>query len=280
MKIIDAHIHFSKIKAFGDYAKNVSLADYSAEGYKKSADEFNVAASICMGLVETHPSAFPDKNPKTPMLFDLAENLPAGMKICAGINPHTLNARAVSELNELASAHKIAGFKIYAGYYYFYVYDEIYDPVYDIAMKFDLPVVIHAGETYSKRGLLEYAHPLHIDRLAVKYPDLKIIICHMGAPWVFDACETAGKNENVFLDLSGLLVGSAEYIKKMSEQKLLTDRYMTPLILMDNYEKVIYGSDWPLAPFGEYINFIKKLIPDYAREDVFYNNAAKLFGIH
>ena len=95
----------------------------------------------------------------------------------------------------------------------------------------------------------------------------------------FHAIETAGKNENVYIDVSGLLVGGVEYIERMSSQKLLLDRYRTPLILMDNYEKVVYGSDWPLAPMADYVGFVKKLIPPEFHEDVFYNNAAKIYQI-
>ena len=278
MKIIDAHVHFSNIETFKNCAENISQLDYSARGYTEGTEKNEIAGSVCMGLIENAPSAFPDNNAKTPMLANLAESLPPGMKICAGINPHTLNDRAIGELAELIVNKKIAGFKIYPGYYHFDVYDPVYDPVYGLAEKYDLPVAVHTGETYSERGLLEYAHPLRVDRLAVRRPRLKIVVCHMGAPWVFDACEVAGKNANVFIDVSGLLVGSAEYIERLSANRLVVDRYSQPLVLMDNYKKVLFGTDWPLAPFHAYIEFIKKIVPREAYGDVFYNNAASAYN--
>jgi len=277
LKIIDAHVHFSKIAVFEECAANSSMLDYSYGGYLRETAACGVAGSICMGLNETAPYAFPDRAARTPMNAGLAEHLPPGMLLCPGVNPHALDARALGELDEMAGVKKIVGFKLYPGYYFYGVCDPVYDPVYSIAMKHGLPVAIHSGEPYSERGLLEYSHPLAIDRLAVRLPDLKIIVCHMGAPWVFDACEVAGKNANVYLDVSGLLVGSAEYIERMSSNRLVMDRYAQPLALMDNYTKVLFGTDWPLAPFGAYVEFIKKLIPEEAHEDVFHNNAASVY---
>ena len=44
--------------------------------------------------------------------------------------------------------------------------------------------------------------------------------------------------------------------------------------------RLLYGSDWPLTPMKEYINFIRTLFPQYDdQEKVFYNNALKFFKI-
>jgi len=101
----------------------------------------------------------------------------------------------------------------------------------------------------------------------------------MGAPWAFDACEVAGKNENVYMDMSGLLEGSAEYIAKMVEKPLLLDRYRQALMFLDDYSKILFGTDWPLVPMGAYIEFCKKIIPAEFHGDVFYNNAVKVFNL-
>ena len=239
-----------------------------------------VVHSICMGLSETAPAGFPDAGAKTPMLADLAGRLPPGMSLCPGINPHTLSARSLDEMEELITGGgNIAGFKIYAGYYHVDVCDPVYAPVYALAEKHDLTVVIHTGDPYSDRALVKYAHPLRIDDLAVARPGLRIVACHMGVPWVFDACEVAGKNPNVYLDLSGLLIGDTELIEEMAAEPLLVDRYRQALIFMDDYDKVLFGSDWPLAPMVAYIGFCEKLIPVEAREDVFYRNAARVFRL-
>jgi len=233
-----------------------------------------------MGLTETIPGGFPDHKAETPMGADLADSMPAGMSLCLGINPHTLTERNLAETEEMIKGNaRVVGVKIYAGYYHYDISDPIYNAVYSLVEKYDKTVVVHTGDTFSTRGLLRYSHPLCVDDLAVARPDLRIVACHLGTPWVFDACEVAVKNPNVYVDLSGMLVGNAGYIRKQTINPLLIDRYKQALTFMDNYYKVIYGSDWPLAPMGAYIDFCKKMIPPDSHENVFYNNAIRVFKL-
>ena len=280
MKIIDAHVHYSQIASFHECAKHTSIVDYSEQGFLRECEEFEVVKSVCMGLVEASYGGFPDIHAQMPMIADLAGSMPSGMSLCLGINPHSLSKKSLAITEDMFKncAHTV-GLKIYAGYYHFDVTDPIYDPVYKLAEKYDKTVVIHTGETFSERGLLKYSHPLRVDDLAVAHPDMRIVACHMGAPWVFDACEITAKNPNVYIDISGLLVGNASFIAEQAATPLLIDRYRQALVFLCNYDKVIYGTDWPLVPMGAYIDFCKKLIPEEHHEKVFYENAVKVFKL-
>ena len=281
MKIIDSHIHYSRIASFEDCARHTSMVDYTEEGYLKEAGANEVVHTICMGLTESTPAGFPDVGVQTPMGADITEKLPPDMSLCLGINPHNLSKRCLSETEEQItnSTGGIVGMKIYAGYYHVYINDPVYDPVYKLAEKHDLTIAVHTGETYSARGLLKYSHPLNIDELAVAHPTLRIVACHMGVPWVIDACEVAVKNANVYLDISGMFTASADYISRQSSNPLLVDRYRQALAYLDNYDKVLYGTDWPLVPMEAYIDFCKKLIPPEAYDKVFYQNAIDVYRL-
>jgi len=280
MKIIDAHVHYSHIKSFEDCARSTSIVDYTERGYLHETSSNEVVASICMGLTEATYGGFPDINAATPMTADLEANLPPGMSLCPGINPHTITKRNLSETEDLLRNNpRVVGMKIYAGYYHVDITDPVYNVIYDLAEKNDKTIVIHTGETYSSRGLLKYSHPLRIDDLAVARPEMRIVACHMGAPWVFDACEIAVKNPNVYIDISGILIGSVEYITRQSSNPLLLDRYRQALVFLDNYDKVLYGTDWPLVPMESYIEFCKKLIPAESHEKVFFDNAVRVFKL-
>ena len=201
MKIIDAHVHYSRIASFSECAKHTSLVEYSEQGLLNESSACDVVKSVCMGLVESSHGGFPDKNAQTPMVADLMENIPTGMSLCLGINPHTLSKRSLEKTEDMIKGSgNIVGMKIYAGYYHVDVTDSLYDPVYKLAKKYDKTIVVHTGETFSDRGLLKYSHPLRIDELAVTHPDMQIVACHMGVPWVFDACEVVAKNPNVYLE--------------------------------------------------------------------------------
>jgi len=282
MKILDAHVHFSRIASFEECARDTSEVDYSECGYISEAAANGVVRSVCMGLTETASGGFPDARAATPMGADYAANtnMPTGMYTCLGINPHTLSDHSLAETEELIKCGSgVVGLKLYAGYYHFDITDPVYDPVYRLSEKYDLAIVIHTGDTYSDRGLLKYAHPLRVDDLAVAHPCLRIVACHMGVPWVFDACEVAAKNPNVYIDLSGMLVGNAAFIGRQASNPLLVDRYRQALVFMESYDKVLYGSDWPLVPMGAYIDFCKKLIPQEEHEKVFFKNAIEVFKL-
>ncbi|WP_313800524.1 amidohydrolase family protein [Cytobacillus sp.] len=276
MKIIDAHVHFSNIQSFHQTAKELSFVDYSFDGFVKEYNEANVALSIAMGVTETSGMGFPDYDAATPMGIDLARAIPEKMVYCPGINPYDLNERTFEKLELEIQNPRAVGIKIYLGYYPFYAYDEVYEPVYALAQKYQLPIVFHTGDTYSERGLLKYAHPLTIDEVAVKHRKIKFMMAHFGDPWTLTGAELIYKNSNVYADLSGLIVGTEKELKKHSESRFL-DHLRHALVFSDSYDKLLFGTDWPLAPIGPYIQFIKALIPEQYHEDVFYNTAIKVF---
>lgn len=272
-------MHYSEIQAFYSAAEDAGV-DYSYEGYIKECTKAGIEAMVCMGLTESTPHAFPDKYAQVPMMANLTENLPSGLHTCLGINPHQLNDDSIERIRQkIKSDPKIVGFKIYAGYYHYYIHDPIYAPVYKIAAEYGLTVAIHTGVTYSEQGLMEYSHPLAADRLAVNYRDTQFLLCHMGNPWIMDACEVTYKNRNVYMDISGLVEGNAALLTYTENEPLLMQHYKTGLLYLNNYKKVLFGTDWPIVPLQAYINFCKKITPEHAYEDVFRGNALQIYRL-
>ncbi|MDH5159772.1 amidohydrolase family protein [Heyndrickxia oleronia] len=276
MKIIDAHIHFSNIRSFHETANQQSHVDYSKSGIVKEFTEAGVVLGIGMGLTETTGIGFPDPEAMTPMGLDLDTELPKNIVYCAGINPYSLNNQSIIFLEKELQKPNVVGLKIYLGYYPFYAYDEVYHPVYELAEKYDVPVVFHTGDTYSERGLLKYSHPLTLDEVAVRYRNIRFIMAHFGDPWVLTGAEVVYKNSNMYADLSGLIVGTEKELKSYSKGRFL-DHLRHALVYCDHYDRLLFGTDWPLAPVKPYIEFVKNLIPERYHEDVFYNNALKVF---
>ena len=46
---------------------------------------------------------------------------------------------------------------------------------------------------------------------------------------------------------------------------------------MDDYGKLMYGSDWPLIHISSYIGVIRSIIPEEHQEEVFFGNALRVF---
>ncbi|CAG7633596.1 amidohydrolase family protein [Paenibacillus allorhizosphaerae] len=281
MPIIDIHIHLSDIESFHSTARDLSGVDYSASGLKREFDRNDVILGIGMGVQEQTRGTFPDSQAANPMGLDLVESMPPYLMECVGINPVRLaspeGAKELDKIEQRLASSDVAGIKLYAGYYHYFVTDKVYGPVYELAKRFDVPVVIHTGDTYSMNGLLKYSHPLTVDELAFQQRDVRFMICHLGDPWVMDAAEVVAKNPNVYADLSGLVVGNRLKFDRFINEPLFMDHFRRALVYADNYEKMLFGTDWPLAPIDVYIDFVKRLIPEKHHEEVFYRNALQVF---
>ena len=272
MKIIDAHMHLSNIETFHETAEYANI-DYSQEGLLKEYQEHNVVLGIGMGLEETNVGAFPDYKAKSPMGLDLCRNSPKFV-YCLGVNPYTINKKSLKQIRVKLEQQEVVGLKVYLGYYPFYANDVVYAPIYKIAKEFNVPVVFHTGDTYSDRGLLKYAHPLQLDELAVRNRDMTIVMAHLGDPWVLDGAEVVYKNVNVYADLSGICVGP-NINRQLNNGSF--DHLKHAIRFCDHYERLIFGTDWPIASIGAYIEFIKYFIPEEHYKAVFYENAIKVF---
>ncbi len=68
--------------------------------------------------------------------------------------------------------------------------DLIWDPFYKTSIDANVPVLIHSGLTGIGQGLaggrgviLDNAHPRHIDAVAARFPELKILAARPAYPW-------------------------------------------------------------------------------------------------
>lgn len=272
MQIIDCHLHLSDIASFAHHAAENHI-DYSPEGYAKECAD-NHVIGIALGIAETQGNQMPDKEVDTLMGINF-EKYPNSY-YSMGINPHRFDEQAAQELEQrIQHDPYLVGLKIYGGYYHYYLTDPVYRPAMELAEKYQLPVTFHSGDTFSAEALLKYAHPLIGDDAAKMYPNVTIILAHMGNPWLFDAAEVAYRNPNVYVDISGLYVG--KNLQRVKQDQQILDFHRLAVKLIHNYDKVLYGSDWPLSPMADYIDFIKRFIPEEQWEKIFYQNAAKVF---
>ncbi|MFC4735711.1 amidohydrolase family protein [Bacillus daqingensis] len=278
MKIIDAHIHLSYIDRFLKTAKTISHVHYSIEGLESEMQEAGISAAIGMGLEELEGGdGFPDPDAATPMRLNMLSRPLPNVYSCAGVNPHRMTPSEIKRLEKELLNPQTVGIKLYLGYYYVDPMDSRYRMIYELAEKYRVPVVFHTGDTYSEKGLLKYAHPIAIDEVAVRHPNVTFILAHFGDPWMLDGAQVVYKNRNVYADLSGLIVGDEKELTRIVQTPHFFDHFKHALAFADSYDKLLFGSDWPLVPMKPYISFIKSMIPKEHHEKVFYANAKKVF---
>jgi predicted TIM-barrel fold metal-dependent hydrolase len=196
--------------------------------------------------------------------------------VVAGLNIGNLDPAVIGELRESLREGTVCGLKLYPGYQPFFPNDAVLKPVYDLAEEFQVPVMIHTGDTFSASGKLKYSHPLLVDEVAVDHPEVSFIICHLGNPWFRDTMEVVYKNKNVYTDISGLVLGDftdrfEAYMHRQLQEMLIYG--MEP-------DKVLFGTDWPISSMESYVQFIEELsIPERDRKKILWENTARLFHL-
>lgn len=100
-----------------------------------------------------------------------------------------------------------------------------------------MPVIFHTGTHLISATKLEYAQPVLLDEVARELPDLRILIAHMGVPWVHETITLLRKHPNVYAEISGLLQQPWQ-----AYQALLGAHQFGVL------EKLLFGSGFPDAP--------------------------------
>jgi predicted TIM-barrel fold metal-dependent hydrolase len=113
---------------------------------------------------------------------------------------------------------------------------------YESAQELGLPIFFHNGGAMGPGAVLDYAQPFLLDEVARNFPELRMVIGTMGAPFIDQALAMAAKHENVYADLTikpsnvwqvyNLVVSAHEYA------------------VMD---KLLFGSGFPFGKAGECI---------------------------
>ena len=285
MRIIDAHLHMKNHEGFDDLCREAghenSLSHLTGE-----FGRLGIRAAVVMGS-SAHEEG--EEALCRPGLFNLGGearlepyNYPKNVFFCAGINPEPVAAGkdpvpVLANYEAAASCPNCVGFKVYLGYQPYAPDDPVYRPFYELARRYDLTVVFHTGDTATAGGRLRYSHPLGVDEAAVRFPDVRFVMAHFGNPWPCDAAEVAKKNPNVFADLSGLAVGKPDAAGFHRRYEGYAAQLKTWLGCLDCYDKVLYGSDWPLVNLERYLQLIKSFVPEEYWDNVFYQNALRAF---
>lgn len=197
------------------------------------------------------------------------------LTIVAGISYLNFHPDDLTELKEFVQDRHVRGLKLYPGYEPFYPYDPKLTSVYEFAAEHNLPVMIHTGDTFTPRGKIKYAHPLHIDDVAVDFPTVRFVICHLGNPWFRDTMEVVYKNQNVYTDISGLVLGNFtdRFESHMAKQ------FQEMVLFGVEPDKVLFGTDWPISSMESYLQFMDEVsIPEKDKQKILFENSAKMFG--
>lgn len=191
----------------------------------------------------------------------------------ASIDPAKGRAGA-REARRLVRDFGVKGFKFHPTMQGFFPNDRAIYPVLEAIADEGAITLFHTGQTGVGSGMrggmgmrLKYSNPMHLDDVAVDFPDMPIILAHPSFPWQEEALAVAQHKPNVYIDLSGW---SPKYFPE------ILVRYANTLLK----DKMLFGSDWPaITPDRWLADFAKAPFRDEVRELILKENARKLLKL-
>ena len=216
-----------------------------------------------------------EHRPSTREVIEITQGLDH-IHVIAGLSVMNYRERDLRELADFLKEGLIKGLKLYPGYEPFYPYDRRCQVLYDLAQEFDVPVMFHTGDTFNPRGKLRFSHPLNIDDVAVDFPNLRIVICHIGNPWIRDCMEIVYKNKNCTADISGLVLGDF----KSHFKRFMLQQVKEMILYAGEPQYLLYGTDWPICRMRTYLKFVRELkLPKETEEKILWKNAVRIFKL-
>ena len=193
------------------------------------------------------------------------------------LHPH--DPHALDELARCKDDLGLRGIKLGANYQIFHPLESRVLAIYEQAQQYGLPILFHQGTSPVRMAPIRYAHPLLMDEVAMRYPDLKIIMAHMGHPWTVDTAVVIRKHPHVYADISGLFYrrfGFYEAMIKATEWNVL--------------DKLLFASDYPVTTAAETFAALHKVndivagtslprVPEDKLEAIIYRDSLALLGL-
>ena len=152
-------------------------------------------------------------------------------------------------MEELTYAHQQLGLRglkmgpMYAG---FDPRDSRCDPVYATCQRQGLPIVFHTGTTFSHLAPLGYSRPWLYDEIAIRYPELRMVLAHLSHPYAEECLAVIRKHPHVYADIAAIYYRPWQFYNAM----IVAQEYGVT-------HKILFGTDYPFAKGEESIEGLR-----------------------
>ena len=278
-RFVDFHVHPPLQEfldgAFGPYIEGLRAefdADISAMTIDEIADHYRSLDGVAVLLAWDAERATGRPAFTSARVAELVAEHPDVFVGFGSVDPVN-GAAAVAGLHEAARLG-LKGLKFHPPAQRFSPADRRWYPVWEAAASFGLPVLIHTGYTALGAGLpggggieLAYGDPTLVERVAVDFPSLKVVLAHPSWPWQEQAIAIARHKANVYLELSGW--------SPSRFPESLIEAIKGPLV-----ERTLFGTDFPFLTPERWMKSFERLgFSDEATDRILRANAVELLGL-
>ena len=185
-------------------------------------------------------------------------------------------------MEELVHCHRdlrCKGVKLGPIYQGVHPHDKRYYDIYGYCARHGLPIMIHMATTFSSGVPLDWARPALMDKVAIDFPELKIVMAHLGHPWEGECIAAIRHQPNLFADMSALYYRPWQFYNSMR----LAVEYRAD-------DKVFFGSDYPATTTAGSLKGLRNInailgnsglppIPDQVIEGIIQRDSLGILGI-
>lgn len=153
--------------------------------------------------------------------------------------------------DELKRGHQelgLRGIKLMPMYAGFRPDEPLLDPLWSYATDHGLPVLLHTGTTFVAQAPLECTLPRHLDPVATRFPEVRMILAHLGHPYEGECIAVIRKHPHVYSDISALHYRPWQLYNSL----MLVQEYGV-------WNKVLFGSDYPFTTVTASIDGLRGL---------------------
>ncbi len=173
----------------------------------------------------------------------------------------------------------LRGLKLSPIYGNWHPHEERASAVFAKAEALGMPIIFHQGTTFPRKARLTLAGPLLLDDVAIRFPNLKMVIAHLGHPWEADTIAVIRKQPNMFADISALFYRPWQFYNSL---RLAVEYGVT--------HKLLFGTDYPFTTFDESVTGLRQVVtmsrkmklpelPDDLPDQVLHRDTLALLGL-
>ena len=168
----------------------------------------------------------------------------------ASVDPHDADA-----LTELRHAHRDLGLRGLKTSPIYQAYDPM-DPrmlrIYGYCEDNGLPILTHHGTTFPRTAPVKWAHPQQLEDVLLAFPELRVIVAHLGHPWETETIALLRKHPHLYSDISGLFYRPFQLYGSLT----LCKEYGV-------LHKLLFGTDFPVTTIDETVKGLHRIV-EYA----------------
>lgn len=259
------HENEEELSRFAQVGRARQLTSYTPADFIKRMDAIGVDKVL---IASIYTWSFFNQRPLERTLpeevIEVSDLYPKRLYGLYGVNPMTAT-KGVREFERLVKEHGFKGIHIHPHGYNMPPDHAFYFPFYAKCQELGVPAVISMGHTLDFMPI-EHGRPLHLDRVALYFPDLAVVCTHTGWPWVEEAIALAWKHPNVF-------IGTSAYAPKYWQPELVK------FINSRGQDKVMWATDYPLIEHKESLDQVRALgLKPQAEQKLLRDNAMRVFG--